>query len=379
MFAVFGIQRGATIVGEFACRLDFEKAPRTVANFVGLAEGGLPYVDFRRGHVERRQFYDGTKFHRVVAGFVIQGGSPNGLGSDGPGYTFRDEFDPALRHSRAGMLSMANSGLHSNGSQFFVTLAATPWLDDVHSVFGEVIEGMNVVTNVQQGDVIASVIIVRNGEPAQTFDVSAQGLPRVDDAIPRLQKTAGSFQLGYTQPANSEFFVFHSAEPAGPWSLLPEKEMHGPLPLSVARDVSSAAAGSDRQFFNVARGQYPDPIHTPPAVVGKRLTLANSSEAGTFALEFSLPTGTSGSFVLTPNGQPPINGTVGTHSWTREAYRGRLVAAMSGLTYRGWPVDQANISFAFDSAGGGFYAGSLINRIGEQAPLKGTFAVANLP
>ena len=134
--------------GRFTVQLFDADAPNTVANFVGLAEGTKEWTDPKSGQRVKRPLYDGLVFHRVIAGFMIQGGDPLGTGTGGPGYKFGDEFSPKLRHGKAGMLSMANSGPNTNGSQFFITLAATPWLDNRHSVFGEVVEGMDVVETI---------------------------------------------------------------------------------------------------------------------------------------------------------------------------------------------------------------------------------------
>jgi peptidyl-prolyl cis-trans isomerase A (cyclophilin A) len=137
-----------TSEGNFTARLFDAETPNTVANFVGLAEGTREWSDPRTGRTVTQPYYNGTIFHRVIDGFMIQGGDPLGQGTGGPGYNFADEFHPRLRHSKAGILSMANRGPNTNGGQFFITLAETPWLDDKHSVFGEVTDGMDVVSRI---------------------------------------------------------------------------------------------------------------------------------------------------------------------------------------------------------------------------------------
>lgn len=137
-----------TSEGNFTVRLFDEHAPRTVENFVGLAEGSKEWSDPRTNHKVRKPYYNGTIFHRVIDGFMIQGGDPLGQGIGGPGYNFADEFHAKLRHNKAGILSMANRGPNTNGGQFFITLGPTPHLDDRHSVFGEVVEGMDVVSKI---------------------------------------------------------------------------------------------------------------------------------------------------------------------------------------------------------------------------------------
>lgn len=134
-----------TTEGNFTVRLFDEEAPKTVENFVGLAEGTKEWTDPRTNKKVTEPYYDGIIFHRVIDGFMIQGGDPLGQGIGGPGYTFADEFHPKLRHDKAGILSMANRGPNTNGGQFFITLGATPHLDNRHSVFGEVVEGMDVI------------------------------------------------------------------------------------------------------------------------------------------------------------------------------------------------------------------------------------------
>jgi len=139
-----------TSQGNIVCRLFEKEAPKTVGNFIGLAEGSKEFSDPRTGKKTQRPFYDGLIFHRVIPSFMIQGGCPLGTGTGDPGYRFADEFHSSLRHDRPGKLSMANAGPNTNGSQFFITVAATPWLDNRHTIFGEVVEGEDVAIKISE-------------------------------------------------------------------------------------------------------------------------------------------------------------------------------------------------------------------------------------
>ena len=152
--------------GEIMLILHHDKSPGTVANFINLSEGKI-----KNSHKPMNvPYYDGLKFHRVIPDFMIQTGCPNGTGTGDPGYKFDDEFHPELRHNKPGILSMANSGVATNGSQFFITHVATNWLDDKHTVFGEVVEGLDIVNEIQQDDVIDSIIILRVGDEAEKWN-----------------------------------------------------------------------------------------------------------------------------------------------------------------------------------------------------------------
>ena len=160
LYAKFNTSKGDILVN-----LEYQKTPGTVGNFVALAQGNLENSVKKQGE----PYYNGLKFHRVIPDFMIQGGCPLGTGTGNPGYKFEDEFHPELKHDKPGILSMANAGPGTNGSQFFITHIPTDWLDGKHTVFGNVIEGQNIVDSIGQGDVLETLEIIAVGSDAEAF------------------------------------------------------------------------------------------------------------------------------------------------------------------------------------------------------------------
>ena len=206
IYAKFNTTKGSILV-----KLTHELTPGTVGNFVGLAEGQLENSARPMG----KPYYDGLKFHRVIPDFMIQGGCPQGVGTGGPGYNFEDEFHPTLKHDKPGVLSMANSGPGTNGSQFFITHVPTNWLDGKHTVFGSVVEGQDVVDNITQGDLIDSLEIVRLGDEAMTWNAveafrvfEGSRLKRIEDAKKQAEATMEKLAAGFEKTTSGLRYKF---------------------------------------------------------------------------------------------------------------------------------------------------------------------------
>lgn len=346
-----------TSMGSFTCRLDYAVAPKAVANFIGLATGERAWLDLNTGLVRTNPFYNGLIFHRVIKGFMNQGGSPNGQGTDGPGYVFTDEFSPTARHDAAGVLSMANSGTDSNGAQFFVTAAATPWLNDVHTVFGRVVGGLDVVMNIngvattsdrpRTNVVVEAVGIRRVGTAAQSFDIHAQGLPTLSNPAfsATLQDTNANLLIGRGPRVDTRVF---SSTNLTTWSA---RELGITLDSPLVGGVSTTATNAT-EFFRVAQVQYAESTLAPPNVVGRTLTMnlrnGAGADLGVITVQF---TGANGGTYNYSKGNP-ANGTITNYEWDQEAYVGRI-----------WPIEYSNlvamtIRLNFDSATAGTLTGT---------------------
>jgi len=322
-----------TTMGGFTCRLDYAEAPLTCANFVGLAEGTQNWVS-TNGAVKAEPFYDGLIFHRVITNFMVQGGCPLGTGTSGPGYAFPDEFSTNLTHHSAGILSMANSGPDSNGSQFFVTLTNTSWLNGKHAVFGEVVDGMNTVSNIgvvvtdggnrPKTDVVMNAVqILRVGVDAEAFDPADQPLPEVS-GLPldlSVSNNAPSLLVGLNE-AGYEQQIFISQDLKSWW-------------LGISRYTSSLDFDWTISFPDSMTNVFcrAVSIYYPQAIHG----LAHDIEGNTFdfyqdtkQMSFSFDEQPNGSFVI--NG---ISGVLSNWQWGWDKYWAELAVLLStGEVYR---------------------------------------------
>lgn len=329
-----------TTQGVYTLELFFEEVPVTVANFVGLAEGSRAWVDFETGEVSNEPFYDGLKIPRAEPGFVIQMGSPDNSLSGGPGYQFGDEFHPALAHFGVGVASMANSGADTNGSQLFITLASTRFLDDKHSVFGVVVEGLNVVQAIGAlpgGTVtINKVTITRVGTAAEAFDPAGWGLPVVAASPVDLDVSGApaAYLLKYTPKPFTEFYAFQSGN-LSDWAPSTVRFLGSAPPADF--DVTGVSAGQSRHFFKMTEVRY---VPVPASVNGLTLDLTFTSSSPNQILtlgvtaeprasnDYENPLGT---HLLTPTGSGDLSGRIGAYVWTPQLHRGVMGIVLENL------------------------------------------------
>ncbi len=339
-----------TSMGEFTCQLDYTNAPKATANFIGLATGARAWLDLTTGRARTEPFYDGLTFQRVIAGFVIQSGSPNGQSTDGPGYAFPDEITASLNFSQPMVLAMANSGTNSNGSQFFITVSSQPSLNNGYTIFGRVVSGSNVVDSISAvptdasdrpltNVVIQQVQVRRVGPGAQAFDINAQDLPVVTN-LPlgiALTHAAASLSFANRQFADNRLYVSTNLTDWSADSLGIEVASPSTNSVSITNDVP-------QRFFSFAQIQYPSSTFAPKTVFNRTLTLKLTG-TGTLKIKFNAKGGGTFTFAGTP-------GTVTRYTWKQEPYRGAL-----------WPIYYSNVIpmtllLNFNSQGAGSVSGT---------------------
>jgi peptidyl-prolyl cis-trans isomerase A (cyclophilin A) len=344
-----------TTMGSFTCQLDYTNVPRTTANFIGLATGQRAWLDLPTGRARTNPFYDGLTFHRVIAGFMNQAGSPNGSGSDGPGYAFMDEFNPNLVFDSFGVLAMANSGPNSDGAQFFITVAPFSAGNNVYSIFGRLTSGSNVVYAINQvatdannkpltNVVIQQVSIRRVGTAAQAFDISAQGLPVVANLPLRIATTASQAILSFTNLQYADNRLYSATNLAGPWS-------SDALGIEITAPVSNSvqrAKDAPQCFYSMAQIQYASSTFAPKTMNGRTLALTFTGGAsGSVTIAFDSSGG--GNFSYSLGGA----GTVTSYSWEQDPYRGWL-----------WPIafstliPPMTLTLNFSTAASGAFSGT---------------------
>jgi peptidyl-prolyl cis-trans isomerase A (cyclophilin A) len=316
----------STSMGSFTCQLDYVNAPRTTANFIGLATGQRAWLDMPTGRARTKAFYNGLTFHRVIAGFMCQGGSPNGQGTDDPGYVFMDEFSPNLVFDGFGVLAMANSGPNSDGAQFFITVGPFITGNNVYSVFGRLTAGSNVVyainhvaTNANDKPltnvVIQQVSIRRVGTAAQAFNIDAQGLPIVANLPLKIAAAGSQVTLSFTNRQYADNRLYSTTNLTGAWT-------SDALGIEITASVSISvprAQDAPRRFYAMAQIQYASSTFAPNTMYGRTVTLNfTNGLSGTLVISFDSAGGGSYTF------PPYAPGSVTSYSWTQDPYRGFL-------------------------------------------------------
>lgn len=343
-----------TSLGNFTCQLSYSNSPVAVANFIGLATGARPWLDLKTGAVRTDPFYDGLTFHRVITNFVIQGGSPNGQGSDDPGYAFEDQFSPSLNFSAPWTLAMANSGPDSNGSQFFVTVAPFTSGNNTYVIFGRVVAGTNVVAAINKvktdssdkpltNVVMQHVTIRREGDAAQAFDINAQGLPVVTNLPVAIFQGSTNITLTFSNRINTDN-RWYSSTNLRSWT----EHSYGIEIATPTSNTVQVATDTPQKFFRMAQIQYPSATLTPKDVLGRTLRLVFANPQATNTVVFNSSGGGTYNF-------PEVNsGTVKSYTWSQQPFNhGRL-----------WPIQYSGLSemtliLTFGSATNGTFTGTV--------------------
>ena len=384
IFADFSVSHGSNPLGTFRARLDFDKAPRTCANFIGLATGRRPWIRVTTGElVENTPFYNGLTFHRLIHNFVIQAGSPNGLGSDGPGYVVLDEYHADLRHSGRYMLSMAKAASpNTGGSQFFITFAAAPTLDDKHSVFGEVIDGRSIIdgftdsatypTNPSNNKPLTPITITNvtlSGPDYAAFDLNAAALQlpslRNTALIASRNSSASTFSTAFDRQASHEYLNSHSTDLKSwtPFRYLTSCD------AKANEDFTSTGVTSPKFFMRMIDADYGFLTNAPVDLNKNGRKLRINNRAGDW-VELTLTGGTTGTWTasdstsgtlsnVTWNDSAPATGLFGgTSSQIRFLPLGSLSASFDSPAGVGGWIFLSNLTLSFHSPTSGWVEGT---------------------
>lgn len=355
-----------TSLGNFTCQLSYSNAPAAVANFIGLATGQWPWLDLKTGQVRTDSFYDGVIFHRVISGFMIQGGSRDGQGDDGPGYAFKDEFSPLLNFTSPWMLAMANAGPDSNGAQFFVTVEPYTFGNSNYVVFGRVVSGTNVVAAINHvptdsndkpltNVVIQHVEIRRVGVAAEAFDITAHALPIVTNLPIALNAGAQQVSLNYSNRLYADNRWYWTTN-------LVDWNANG-LGIEVSAPTSSSVSFTNdlpAKFFRFAQVRYPGSTFAPKNLYGKTLTLVFNQGRGTHTLVFNNSGG--GTYTIGVS-----QGTISFYAWQQNPYSGSLGPLFYGGIFM-------SLQLNFSGAKAGSFSGTVY--ASPSFSVSGTFSLS---
>ncbi len=373
-----------TSMGSVTAQLYYAEAPMTVANFIGLAEGTQAWMDTETGAVHEKPFYDGVIFHRVISGFMIQTGSRNQLGTDGPGYRFPDEIPNGLQHDSAGILSMANSGLDSNGSQFFITVTNTWWLDGAHTVFGRVIDGQAVVQSINSVDtdeedrplddvINESIDIVRIGTDAEAFD-GADLLPVVQEGrIDDIALTGTGLEMTF-EPASFHAYHLRSSFDLSTWSVtnLIRYADNAPETEPIIRGTNMAA----RAFYALVEMDFPGNQYAAQSLNNRWIEFEfQAPEAfANLTVRYDLSIGVGNE--VTRNGEPHGSINAGSYQFLLYPHRSHLIVIGDPLLDTTiFPSTRYDYRLSFTSLTNGTF--SAIKRITPSInQITGTFTVS---
>ena len=348
-----------TSMGSFTCRLDYTLAPKTCANFIGLT-GERAWLDLPTGVTRTTPFFNGQIIHRVVADFIIQSGSPNGQGTDGPGYTFPDEFHPSLRHDAFGTLSMANNGPDSNGSQYFLTVGNASFLNDKHSVFGKLYGGSNVVYAISRvatnsvskpltNILVNNVTIRRIGPAAQAFNITTNGLPMVTNLNLKAGLVGGAMSITFSNRLNADNRVYASSNLLN-WSGTKLGIETAPGFGSQLTVTPSGGSG----FYRMSQIQYLQTLYSPRDVLNKTIMLTFSSGlSGWMGLAFDA-TG-----IGIYNYNNAIQDFILDYTYVQDSYRGRIYN-LYAFQFGGMDLHLAYTNSTGGTFKGTFYGASTI-------------------
>ncbi len=369
-----------TSAGAIRAQLFPDEAPVAVSNFIGLVEGSQVAIEAATGQLIEGDYYNGVTFHRVIENFMIQAGSPDGSPAGGPGYSFQDEFDPTRTFAEPFMLAMANAGPNTNGSQFFITVAETSFLDNIHTIFGKVVEGSNVATAISmvatdaddrplEAVVIESISIERVGAAAEAFVLDLEGLPKVRQLRPSWEVREGRHLLDVSYETNAAYLLYLSSN-LTTWREERIGFFGSTLP-NTGIDVTAFVTNQPQGFFRVVEVDYPVVVFPPPSLIGNTLdTLILRFAGGNTESRLVYTFTSEASGTATFLNRDPV--AFGNYSYRVDGPTRATLVVPSNLPV---PFNLPQFVLNFRSATTGAFSAVLPNAFPQPAVISGTFTL----